>query len=158
MTNARAAAERIIRDGKDAGEVVQRMRALFRKKTLTKADLDVNDVIDEVLRLIHTEVVRKRITVETDLEKRLPLAQGRSRAVAAGDFQLTRQWNRGDGSGELIAPENFWIVRNCGTRTRSLSRFGITGSAWRIRRKPSRLSILRRRRGWGWDCRSVVRS
>ncbi len=76
VTNARAAAERVVRDGKDAGEVVQRMRALFRKKTLTKADLDVNDVVDEVLRLIHAEVVRKRITVETDLEKKLPLVQG----------------------------------------------------------------------------------
>jgi hypothetical protein len=76
VTNARTAAERIVRDGKDAGEVVRRMRALFRKKTLTKADLDVNDVVDEVLRLIHTEVVRKRITVETDLEKKLPLVQG----------------------------------------------------------------------------------
>lgn len=76
VPNARIAAERIVRDGKDAGEVVQRMRALFRKKTLAKADLDVNDVVDEVLRVIHAEVVRKRITVETDLEKKLPLVQG----------------------------------------------------------------------------------
>jgi hypothetical protein len=76
VVNARIAAERIVRDAKDAGEVVRRIRALFKKKALTKVDLDVNDVVDEVLRLIRTEVGRKRITVETDLQKRLPLVQG----------------------------------------------------------------------------------
>jgi hypothetical protein len=76
MTNARVAAERIVRDGKDAGEVVRRIRALFKKDALTMVDLDVNDVIDEVLRLIRTEVVKRRVTVEADLEKKLPLVQG----------------------------------------------------------------------------------
>jgi signal transduction histidine kinase len=76
MTNARVAAERIVRDGKDAGEVVRRIRALFKKSALTMVDLDVNNVIDEVLRLIRTEAVKKRVTVETDLEKKLPSVQG----------------------------------------------------------------------------------
>jgi signal transduction histidine kinase len=76
ITNARIAAERIVRDGKDAGEVVRRLRALFKKNALTKMNLDVNDVVDEVLRLVRTEVVRKRVTVETHLEKKLPFVQG----------------------------------------------------------------------------------
>jgi signal transduction histidine kinase len=76
MTNARIAAERIVRDGKDAGEVVRRLRALFKKNALTKVELDVNDVLHEVIRLIRTEVVRKRITIETDLEKKLPFVHG----------------------------------------------------------------------------------
>jgi K+-sensing histidine kinase KdpD len=75
MANARLAAERIVRDGNDAGEIVRRIRALFKKNTLTMADLDVNNVIDEVLRLIRAEVVKKRVTVETDLEKKLPFVQ-----------------------------------------------------------------------------------
>jgi hypothetical protein len=76
VTNAKLAAERIVRDGKDAGDVVRRIRALFRKDALQKIDLDVNEVINEVLGLIHAEVARKRITVETDLEKKLPTAMG----------------------------------------------------------------------------------
>jgi hypothetical protein len=76
MTNARVAAERIVRDGKDAGEVVRRIRALFKRNALTMVDLDVNNVIEEVLRLIRTEVVRKQVTVETDLEKKLPVVRG----------------------------------------------------------------------------------
>jgi signal transduction histidine kinase len=76
VTNARAAAERIVRDGKDAGDVVRHIRALFRKTAPEKVDLNINDVIDEVLRLIHKESVEKRIAVESDLEKRLPPALG----------------------------------------------------------------------------------
>jgi signal transduction histidine kinase len=76
LANAQAAAERVVRDGKDAGEVVRHMRALFKKTALEKTDLDINDVIDEVLRLIHKETVEKRIAIETDLEKRLPFVPG----------------------------------------------------------------------------------
>jgi signal transduction histidine kinase len=76
IANARVAAERIVRDGKDAGEVVRRIRALFKKDALMMVDLDVNHVIDEVLRLVRTEVVRKQVTVETDLERKLPIVPG----------------------------------------------------------------------------------
>jgi signal transduction histidine kinase len=76
LANAKVAAERIIRDGKAAGEVVQHMRALFKKTALERVALNVNEVIEEVLRLIHNETVRKQIDVETDLEKRLPPTLG----------------------------------------------------------------------------------
>ena len=76
VVNAQAAAQRIIRNGNDAAEVVRHIRALFRKTALEKADLDINDVIDEVIRLIPKETVEKRITIETDLEKRLPAVSG----------------------------------------------------------------------------------
>ncbi len=76
LTKARVAAERIIRDGKDAGEVVKHIRALFKKTAPEKVALSVNEVIDEVLGLIHNETVRKRIAIETDLETKLPLTLG----------------------------------------------------------------------------------
>src|SRR3984885_11389663 len=72
LANAKRAAERIIRDGKAAGEVVQHMRALFKKTALERVALSVNEVIEEVLSLIHNETVSKQIDVETNLEKRLP--------------------------------------------------------------------------------------
>jgi signal transduction histidine kinase len=76
LTNAKVAAERIVRNGKDAGEVVPRIRALFKKTALTKVDLDVNEIVDETVRLIRTDAVKKRVTIETDLEKNLPMVQG----------------------------------------------------------------------------------
>jgi signal transduction histidine kinase len=74
--NAKVAAERIVRDGKDAGEVVRHIRALFRKTAPEKSDLNVNELITEVLRLVRRETVDKRVSVETDLEKMLPPRAG----------------------------------------------------------------------------------
>jgi C4-dicarboxylate-specific signal transduction histidine kinase len=70
--NAKVAAARITRDGKEAGEVVRRIRALFKKSPPITVYLDINKVIEQVLRLIYTETVAKRIAVEANLEKRLP--------------------------------------------------------------------------------------
>jgi PAS domain S-box-containing protein len=72
LPKAREAAERIVRDGKEAGEVVRRIRALFRRAALEKVALDLNDVIGEVLRLLGGETTKRRVTVETDLETALP--------------------------------------------------------------------------------------
>jgi len=72
LVRAREAAERIVRDGKEAGEVVRRIRALFRRAALEKSALDLNDVIGEVLRLLGGETTKRRVTVETDLETGLP--------------------------------------------------------------------------------------
>ncbi len=76
LTSARVSAERIIRDGKGAGEVVRRIRALFKKTALAKLDLDINEIVEEVIRLIRTEAIKKRITIETDLERKLPTVRG----------------------------------------------------------------------------------
>ncbi len=73
LADAREAAESIVRDGKDIGEVVRRIRALFKRTNLEKSLVDVNDVIGEVLRLLDGEITRRRISVETDLWKDAPL-------------------------------------------------------------------------------------
>jgi hypothetical protein len=72
LPKAREAAERIVRDGKEAGEIVRRIRALFRRAALEKVALDLNDVIGEVLRLLGGEATKRRVSVETDLETALP--------------------------------------------------------------------------------------
>ena len=72
LAKAREAAERIVRDGKEAGEVVRRIRALFRRATMEKMALDLNDVIGEVLRLLGGETAKRRVTVETHLATALP--------------------------------------------------------------------------------------
>jgi PAS domain S-box-containing protein len=73
---ASEAAERIIRDGKEAGEVASRIRALFKRSALEKVSLDLNAVIDEVIRLLARETTKRRIAVETDLESDLPRVMG----------------------------------------------------------------------------------
>jgi signal transduction histidine kinase len=76
LAKAHEAAERIIRDGKDAGEIVQRVRALFRRTAFERVALDLNDVIGEVLRLLRGDAARRHVILETDLEKSLPYVIG----------------------------------------------------------------------------------
>ena len=67
MTKAQEAAERIVRDGKDAGEVVRRVRALFKLAAIEKIELDLNEVIGEVLHLLSGETAKRRVAVEAVL-------------------------------------------------------------------------------------------
>ena len=99
LDKAHEAAERIVRDGKEAGEVVRRIRALFKQAPLEKIDLDLNEVIGEVLHLLSGETTRRRVAVETDLADDLAACGGRSRTVAATAFQPAPEWDRGDGLG-----------------------------------------------------------
>jgi signal transduction histidine kinase len=76
VEKAREAAERIVRDGMEAGEVIRRIRSLFKSGAFDKTALDLNDIIGEVLRLLGTEIDRKRVSLETKLETGLPLVVG----------------------------------------------------------------------------------
>jgi C4-dicarboxylate-specific signal transduction histidine kinase len=71
LAKAHDAAERIVRDGNNVGEVVHRIRALFKRAALEKVPLDMNEVIGEVLRLLRAETGRRQIGVETELEEDL---------------------------------------------------------------------------------------
>jgi len=72
LGKAHEAAERIVRDGKDAGEVVRRVRALFKRAAIERTPLNLNEVIAEVLGLLRGETDRKGVAVETSLEEDLP--------------------------------------------------------------------------------------
>jgi PAS domain S-box-containing protein len=76
LAEARAAVERIIRDGTRAGEVIARIRALVRKTAPQKARLAINDVIAEVIALADSELRRHGVALHTDLAAALPLVQG----------------------------------------------------------------------------------
>lgn len=79
MGKAREAADRIVRDGKEAGEVVRRIRALFKQSALERIELDLNEVIGEVLHLLNGEAARRRVTLQADLRQDLaPVAGDRA--------------------------------------------------------------------------------
>ena len=72
LDRARLTADRLIRDGNAAAEVVNRIRALFKRTGLTRARLDLNEVIREVNRLLADEVAARSVRIETDLADDLP--------------------------------------------------------------------------------------
>ena len=66
------AAERIVKDGKDAGEVVRRVRALFKRTAVEKVRLDLGEVIGEVVRLLDSYPARKQVSLDVVLDPDLP--------------------------------------------------------------------------------------
>ena len=66
----------IIKDGKRAGEILGRIRALVKKAPVQKERLDINQAILEVVALTHSEVQRKGVTLETQLQPALPPVLG----------------------------------------------------------------------------------
>ena len=72
VAKAVEAAERIVKDGKDAGEVVRRVRALFKRTGVEKVQLDLGEVIGEVLRLLDSYPARKHVSLNVVLDPDLP--------------------------------------------------------------------------------------
>jgi NO-binding membrane sensor protein with MHYT domain len=67
LEEARAAAMGIARDGTRAGEIISRIRQLFKKGTPQRGLLDVNEVIGDMILLLRSEMARYSISVRKDL-------------------------------------------------------------------------------------------
>jgi PAS domain S-box-containing protein len=76
VEKARAAATRIVNDGKRAGEIISRIRLLFKKGTPQHDLVDVNEVIEEMIVLLRGETTRYSISVRTELAADLPQVMG----------------------------------------------------------------------------------
>jgi len=67
LEEARAAARRIVRDGKRAGEIIARIRALTRRKEVPREPLDLNESIREVVALVNDQLKKHDVILRTDL-------------------------------------------------------------------------------------------
>jgi PAS domain S-box-containing protein len=76
LEEARAAAARIVKDGTRAGEIISRIRLLFKKGIPERELVDVNEVILEMIAMLHGEATRYSISVRTDLAPDLPQLLG----------------------------------------------------------------------------------
>jgi C4-dicarboxylate-specific signal transduction histidine kinase len=76
VEEARAAAMRIVKDGTRAAEIVKRIRLLFKKSTLQRELVDVNEAIREMIVLLRNEATRYNITVRVELAADLPRIMG----------------------------------------------------------------------------------
>ena len=73
LEKATQSLERIVRDGKRAGETIHRVRALATKASMQKVPLDINNVVNEVITLVQQELVSHRVSLRTELAPALPL-------------------------------------------------------------------------------------
>ena len=67
------AALRIINDATRAAEVIDRVRSLYRRDTSDRELLDVNEIIREMIILLHDNADRNSISIRTELDSELPL-------------------------------------------------------------------------------------
>jgi PAS domain S-box-containing protein len=76
IQGAREAAQRMIRDGKRASEVITRLRALFSKKRAMAESLDLNEAARDVIALCVDELQRNRVILRQEFADGLPPVTG----------------------------------------------------------------------------------
>ena len=72
IDEARAALSRVVADGRRATEVVAGIRMMFKSDGRPTTTHDVNELVREVLTLVHGDVENQRVSVHTELADQLP--------------------------------------------------------------------------------------
>jgi len=76
LEEAREAASRMVRDGRRAGEIVDRVRLLFQKDTPQREWVDLNEIIREMMLILHSEATKFDVLVRAELAADLPQVMG----------------------------------------------------------------------------------
>jgi PAS domain S-box-containing protein len=72
LEEVRAVLESIVSEGHRASQVIDGIRAMFKNDSREKTLLDVNEVIREVIALLHSEFQKHQISVQAELISELP--------------------------------------------------------------------------------------
>jgi signal transduction histidine kinase len=76
IDEARAAALRVVDDGRRASDIIGRIRLLFTKGAPEREWIDVNELSREMIILLRSEALREAISVRTELAAERPLVMG----------------------------------------------------------------------------------
>src|SRR6266851_2959039 len=76
LDEARMAASRAVKDATRAAEIIKRVRLLFKKGALQRELVDLNEVIREMMLLLHSEATQYAILARTELTADLPHVMG----------------------------------------------------------------------------------
>jgi PAS domain S-box-containing protein len=72
----REAIEEIVNDGNRASAVISRIRAQLIKEVPERAELDINEIIQDVTKLLRNELTLNRVALRTELDTALPRLLG----------------------------------------------------------------------------------
>jgi C4-dicarboxylate-specific signal transduction histidine kinase len=76
LEETRAALQNVVKDGSRAAEVIDSVRAMFKKEQTERTQLNLNGLVNSMLYLLRDELQPQHIVVRTDLDPQLPPAQG----------------------------------------------------------------------------------
>ena len=66
----------IVKSDHRAGAVIQRLRSMLRKEEAQRVALNINDVVEESLRLLRSDLLNRHVMVSADLAATLPAVSG----------------------------------------------------------------------------------
>jgi PAS domain S-box-containing protein len=72
IAEARQTASRIVSDLVRVGDIIERNRSLYRRGTPQREPIDLNDIIRQMVVLLHDAANRQSISIRTDLDAALP--------------------------------------------------------------------------------------
>jgi signal transduction histidine kinase len=76
LKEVRAILTDIRRDDKRAGNVIDRMRSLFKRQKLTSGTLDLEDLVEDTLAMARPDAVARQVKLKVEIPPHLPPAQG----------------------------------------------------------------------------------
>ena len=76
LTEVREILNDIVSEDQRAGEVIQRLRQWLKKGEVQQHSLRINEVVEDVLKLIHGDLVNQHVTVDVELGRNLPFVTG----------------------------------------------------------------------------------
>ena len=76
LLEVREAATEMVNEARRAAEIITRVRSLFKKEEITRAVLDINEVIAETVPLVRDEADRYSVSIDTELATDLPCVKG----------------------------------------------------------------------------------
>jgi two-component system, LuxR family, sensor kinase FixL len=99
----------IVAEDKRAGEVIRRLRGLLKKGEVQHQPLNMNEVVEEVLKLVRNDLVNQSVIARTELAPDLPLLYGDN--VQIQQVLINLVMNAGDAMVDVASHERRLTIR-----------------------------------------------
>jgi len=109
LTELQEILDEIVSEDKRAGEVIRHLRLWLKKGQLQQHSLCINQVVQDVLKLINSDLINQKVTVDCELARNLPNLTGDP--VQLQQVLLNLVINACDAMADCKTPERRLLIR-----------------------------------------------